>query len=386
MARKGGKDRGIYFRPRPTGEVVGPNGRRGEWWARWYDATGGEHREKAGTKSMALDLFRRRKTEVRQGVKFPETMRRRDVRLKDLVADYLEAVRAGQAKTADVIARRLAVVLDLLGNPAAEAIKPEDLDRLKLKLATGTRAAIRKPASINRYLQDLKAVFCKAVESGRLDRNPFLGVGLLTENNKRTRELSADEEFRLFQTVPADPPALRPYSRFLLETGCRRGEACALAWRCVHPTDGVAELPETKAGEKQYLTLSRAALAILEALPRNGAHVFCWPDGRPFTVDSTTHAFQGAAEAAGIPDLRQHDLRHAFAIRRLRGGANLVAVSALLRHASTRMTERYTHVTRADLRAAVEAGQPQPTGTTTGTEALSEVDSLLQGVESEGRS
>jgi integrase len=40
----------------------------------------------------------------------------------------------------------------------------------------------------------------------------------------------------------------------------------------------------------------------------------------------------------------------------LRGGANLVAVSGLLRHASTRMTERYLHVTRADLRAAVEAG------------------------------
>jgi len=60
---------------------------------------------------------------------------------------------------------------------------------------------------------------------------------------------------------------------------------------------------------------------------------------------------------AGIPDLRQHDLRHGFAIRQLRGGANLVAVSGLLRHASTRMTERYLHVTRADLRAAVEAGQ-----------------------------
>ena len=124
MARKGGKDRGILFRERPHGEAVGPNGRRGEWWARWYDADGGEHREKAGTKSMALDLFRRRKTEVRQGVKFPETMRQRDARLKDLVADYLEAVRASQVKTADVIARRLAVVVEILGNGPAKAIKP----------------------------------------------------------------------------------------------------------------------------------------------------------------------------------------------------------------------------------------------------------------------
>jgi integrase len=374
MARKGGKDRGIFFRARPHGEAVGPNGRRGEWWARWYDADGGEHREKAGTKSMALDLYRRRKTEVRQLVKFPESMRQRDERLKDLVADYVEAVRASQAKTADVIARRLAVVLEILGHGPAKAIKAEDLERLKIKLATGTRAEIRKPASVNRFLQDLKAVFCKAVEAGKLDRNPFLGVDLLTENNKRARELSPEEEFRLFQTLPADPPALRPYFRFLLETGARAGEACALTWRAILRADGVAELPETKAGEKQYLTLSQAALAILRDLPRNGPHVFCWPDGRPFTVDYTTHALHRATERAGIPDLRQHDLRHTFAIRRLRGGANLVAVSGLLRHASTRMSERYLHVTRADLKAAVEAGQPIATGTRTGTD----VEALLQ--------
>ena len=36
-----------------------------------------------------------------------------------------------------------------------------------------------------------------------------------------------------------------------------------------------------------------------------------------------------------------------------------MAVSALLRHASTRMSERYLHVTRNNLPAAVEAGQPE---------------------------
>ncbi len=389
MARKGGKDRGIFFKPRPTGEAVGPQGRRGEWWTVWYDQDGRRHREKAGTKSMALDLYRRRKTEVRQGVKFPETMRRRDVRLKDLVADYLEAVRASQARTADVIERRLAVVVGILGNVDAQAVKPEDLERLKVKLTVGQRERklkdgtkqkiTRKPASINRFLQDLKAVFCRAVETGKLDRNPFTGTALLTENNKRARELSPEEEFRLFQTLPGDPPALRPYFRFLLETGARAGEACDLTWRAILWTDGVAELPETKAGEKQYLTLSKAALTVLEALPKNGPRVFCWPNGRPFTVNYTTHALHRAARQAGIPDLRQHDLRHTFAIRRLRGGANLVAVSGLLRHASTRMSERYLHVTRADLRAAVEAGQPSPTAVRTATE----VESLLQAVESQ---
>lgn len=70
---------------------------------------------------------------------------------------------------------------------------------------------------------------------------------------------------------------------------------------------GVAELPETKAGKKQYLPRGRAALAILEA-----------------------------ARTAGILDLRQQGVcaEHALAIPRLRGGANLVTVSGLLRHAS----------------------------------------------------
>lgn len=379
MARAGGKDRGIFFRPRPAGEVVGPRGRRGEWWTRYY-ADGREHREKAGTKSLALDLYRRRKTEVRQGAKFPETLRRHDVRLKELVNAYLESVQASQAKTVGRITRRLDEVLAILGNIPAKVVKAEDLERLKLKLAKGTRRATRKPASINRYLQDLKAVFGKAVESGKLDRSPFLGVDLLEENNKRARELTLEEEFRLFQTLPANPPVLPSYFRFLLETGARAGEVCGLRWSHILWADGVAELPETKAGKKQYLTLSKAAMAILSDLLRNGPYVFSWPDGRTLTVDYVTHAFHKAVAAAGIRDLRQHDLRHAYAIRRLRGGANLVAVSALLRHASTRMTERYLHVTRADLRAAVEAGQPSPTGTPTGTE----VESLLQSLDLKG--
>ena len=373
------KNRGIYEWPKGSGI----------WYARYADGTGRIHREKAGSKSVARDLYRRRKTEVRLGRIFPETLRQRQNRLGDLVANYLEALRATQAKTTDVIERRLKVVMGILGNMLANTIKAEDLERLKIKLRTGKRLKkmpdgterpiMRKPASINRFLQDLKAVFCKAVEGSKLDRNPFLGVDLLPENNKRARELTPDEEFRLFKAIPDDPVSLRPYFRFKKATGGRAGELCSLTWRAILWTDGVAELPETKAGQKQYLILSTEALAILRDLPRVGPLVFCWPDGRPFTVDYTTHAFHRAVKAAGISDLRQHDLRHVFAIRRLRGGANLVAVSALLRHASTRMSERYLHVTRADLRAAVEAGQPLPS-----TKEAAHVEALLKSVKLDG--
>ena len=80
--------------------------------------TPGERRDQ---KSAAETLFRGRKTEVRQGVKFPETMRQRDARLRDLVADYLEAIRASQVKTADAIARQLAEVVGILANVEAKS-------------------------------------------------------------------------------------------------------------------------------------------------------------------------------------------------------------------------------------------------------------------------
>jgi site-specific recombinase XerD len=120
--------------------------------------------------------------------------------------------------------------------------------------------------------------------------------------------------------------------------------------------DSQAELPDTKAGKKQYLVLNKKAMAILRSLPRLSERVFCWPDGRPVTVDYATHVFHDVCVSAGIKDLRQHDLRHGFAIRRLRAGVNIVVISGLLRHSARRSSDRYLHYTRDDLRQGAEAG------------------------------
>ncbi len=48
--------RGIFERPKGSGV----------WWIRYADGNGRERREKAGTKGMAINLYRVRKTEVRR--------------------------------------------------------------------------------------------------------------------------------------------------------------------------------------------------------------------------------------------------------------------------------------------------------------------------------
>ena len=69
-----------------------------------------------------------------------------------------------------------------------------------------------------------------------------------------------------------------------------------------------------------------------------------------------------AVAAAGVDAKRisPHSLRHSFALRSLRAGANVVAVSKLLGHASVSTTQRYVdHLALAELRAAVP---PLPVG------------------------
>jgi integrase len=60
-------------------------------------------------------------------------------------------------------------------------------------------------------------------------------------------------------------------------------------------------------------------------------------------------------EKAGVVDFHFHDSRHDFASRMLRGGATLAMVRDALGHSSIAMTERYAHLERRDLRAAVQA-------------------------------
>src|SRR5579871_4534150 len=84
------RQRGVYEK------VTGSD----DWWIRYVDAEGRYRREKAGTKSMALDLYRKRKTEALQGKKLPERLRRRVVPFGELCDDarnYSQANNAGHA-------------------------------------------------------------------------------------------------------------------------------------------------------------------------------------------------------------------------------------------------------------------------------------------------
>lgn len=211
------KVRGVFFRLNLKGEVRDHIGRAGDWWVRWTDTEGREHREKAGTRPAAIDLYGRRRAEVRMGHHFPETLRKiRRATLDEICKDYVVTLTANGRDKRNQAETRLREVQDLLGPRAAATVTVQDVERLKAKLAE-TPAKGRKdaegqeiprtPASVNRYLQDLRAAYNLGRRNGKVEKNPVAEVRLLRENNKRIREITDAEEKALLLAL--DPAGRR---------------------------------------------------------------------------------------------------------------------------------------------------------------------------------
>jgi integrase len=67
------------------------------------------------------------------------------------------------------------------------------------------------------------------------------------------------------------------------------------------------------------------------------------------------NVWSSVRKAAGIADVRLHDLRHSFASVGAAGGLSLPIIGALLGHKHVATTARYAHLSADPLRAANDA-------------------------------
>jgi len=66
--------------------------------------------------------------------------------------------------------------------------------------------------------------------------------------------------------------------------------------------------------------------------------------------------------AAGLPDVRVHDLRHSCASFMINNGRSIYEVSSILGHSQLKTTQRYAHLSQETLLEAVDAAA-EATGT-----------------------
>jgi len=219
-----------------------------------------------------------------------------------------------------------------------------------------------KPYQANRSLALLSKFFNWCEKHGlRPDgTNPCRHVEKYKER-KRERFLSEAELARLGealreaeQSQTASPWVIAAI-RLLTLTGGRLSEILTLEWNHVDLDGQQLRLPDSKTGQKS-IYLNAPALEVLTNIPRI--------EGNPFVIcgeKSGAHLvnlqkpWRRIRKAAGLEDVRIHDLRHSFASVAAGGGTSLPVIGALLGHSQPQTTQRYAHLSADPLKAASDA-------------------------------
>jgi integrase len=107
----------------------------------------------------------------------------------------------------------------------------------------------------------------------------------------------------------------------------------------------IAIVRDPKNGEDRATPLSTTAIRVIKAQPRGigSSKVFA------ITPSQLRDAWEAARAAAGIPDIRLHDLRHEATSRLFEKGLNVMEAASVTGHKTLGMLKRYTHLNPSDI-------------------------------------
>jgi len=197
--------------------------------------------------------------------------------------------------------------------------------------------------------------------------NPCKGVRR-NGTQARARYLNRDEIGRLVEALAEyrrQNPSSADAIELLLLTGSRRGEVLGARWAEFDLDNAVWVKPatNTKQRREHRVPISLEAIELLRRrLPtRDGRLVslnpsdFVFPGGGAKRHQTEVRrAWLKVCEAAGLRDVRLHDLRHSYASLLVSAGRSLPEIGALLGHRQVATTARYSHLFDEPLRAATE--------------------------------
>lgn len=217
-----------------------------------------------------------------------------------------------------------------------------------------------KPATRNRHLALLKAIFGYGRRMKLVTTLPTEFIRMLPETTSRRRAMSHEEFQRWFKACEQkhhkepDSAAVM-LLMFLGLTGLRLGETRHLRLEDVEWSRRVITLRQTKNGRQRHVPVCDKAFVLLTE-----AHQFLGDSGWVFPGQNTDNPVaeprrlqKTLCETAGIPPYTIHELRHSFATILVESGADIHMVKELLGHSTIKVTEIYVHSSPERYHAAV---------------------------------
>ncbi|HRN87819.1 MAG TPA: site-specific integrase, partial [Hyphomicrobium sp.] len=243
-------------------------------------------------------------------------------------------------------------IIPLLGGRTVAEITRADIEEFKRKIRDGITSKRTKrkreggkggldvrggPGAANRTLGQLSKMFNLAEVWGWRpeNSNPVRKV-IRYKERKLERFLSTEELLRVgqvlvdFEATGEITPSAIACIRLLIFTGARLGEILTLQWAHVDLERRLLLLPDSKTGQKP-IVLNQQSIEVLKSIPRIAK---C-----PWVITGHLHgehlkslqpAWEKVRRAAGINDVRIHDLRHSFASFAVMSGGTLPVIGKLL--------------------------------------------------------
>lgn len=288
--------------------------------------------------------------------------RRDELKVKKLASEYLRVGNLHKKQSTRELEARLIErhIIPLLGTKRISAINKGGARKFLSDVANGKSAADIKTkprgraivtggeGTANRAIAVLSAIYTYANENEIYDKNPVKGIKLY-KLKEHVRYLAPEELERLSEAlISAETRYVSIFAisaiRFLLLTGCRKGEALSLRWEQVDMDNLLVYLPDSKVGQRP-LYLGQAVIDLLQELPRVEGSPLVFPSSvGGETQISLQQVWSEIRKEADLEDVRLNDLRHNFASATVSAGQSLYLTSKLLGHKNQRTTERYAHM------------------------------------------
>lgn len=227
------------------------------------------------------------------------------------------------------------------------------------------------PRTANYRLQVLRRLFSFAIETERLDRNPFSKIKPMKTRARRS-VLSTEQQIDVFGQLDAalakgtgrayrHASWLRTAMILLLDTAQRVGDVRLMRWSQFRvDASGRAWLRITQAKTDTFVDLpcTRRVRAELESIHRGASgYILETNRGRPPTMAAMSRAWRRICDRAGVESVNLQDFRRTTMVRLAELGYTPIQIAAVSGHSidrTARILETYIPRNRAMAMAAID--------------------------------
>jgi len=218
------------------------------WYIDYRDQLGKRYREAVGThKRVAEQALAKRKTEIAEN-RFLDKKKIDRIGLDVAADEFIELHSKERKRSWQRDVQMVRHLKDYFNGDRLGDISPLDIEKYM-----ATRIKLVKPATVNREVACLKAIFNKQIYWGGATVNPVKGVKFYQENNQIDRYLSKSEIPRLMKECSGN---LRSIVIIALNTGMRLSEILNLRWKDIALKPKIIYIIKSKNGERRNIPIS----------------------------------------------------------------------------------------------------------------------------------